>query len=160
MRSRLRPPAASQPAGPQINGGFAQSLGRSLEGERATTEAEAVAELLSHLRRGQPNALIIGPVARSNLILGVVFPHLLQPVVTWGMTCSSIPLVGSAGTLIVHDVASIDRRRQRLLLDWTTSRPATARVFSTSRADLYPLVANGRFLDSLYYRLNTILLQV
>jgi len=57
---------------------------------------------------------------------------------------------------VLEDVDSVDLSTQHELLAWLDARSGRVRVISTSRVDLFDLVVAGEFLDPLYYRLNTI----
>jgi DNA-binding NtrC family response regulator len=59
------------------------------------------------------------------------------------------------GALILRDVDALVHADQRRLLDWLGNAVAV-KVISTATASLLPRIARGGFLDSLYYRLNTI----
>jgi hypothetical protein len=60
------------------------------------------------------------------------------------------------GTLVIHDVDSLDLSAQRILLTWLEARTSRVRVITTVTRDLFAMVTAGVFLDQLYYRLNTI----
>src|SRR6185295_3976680 len=60
------------------------------------------------------------------------------------------------GTLIIHDVDTLDLAAQRTLLAWLEDRTSRVRVITTVRRDFFAMVTAGVFLDQLYYRLNTI----
>jgi len=70
---------------------------------------------------------------------------------------------GDLGTemLIVPDLAALSAERQREWLTWLNDagvpRP---QILATSPVPLYPMVVKETFLEALYYRLNTILLNV
>jgi DNA-binding NtrC family response regulator len=59
------------------------------------------------------------------------------------------------GALILHGVDALVHADQRRLLDWLGDALAV-KVISTAPAPLLPRIERGAFLDSLYYRLNTI----
>ena len=57
---------------------------------------------------------------------------------------------------MLQDVDQLDLCAQHELLLWLDDRGGRVRVISTARRDLFDLVTAGEFLDPLYYRLNTI----
>lgn len=62
-----------------------------------------------------------------------------------------------ASTLVVHHVDVLTRDEQGRLLGWLAeSTTRRMRVVSTASAPLLPLVEAGVFNEALYYRLNTI----
>ena len=62
-----------------------------------------------------------------------------------------------AGTVVLHDVERLRPADQLRLLQWL-EEPQRAQIISTSSRTLYPLVGAGRFLEDLYYRLNSVYL--
>lgn len=71
------------------------------------------------------------------------------------------PLVlPSAGTLILHEVGSLTHDDQERLLAWMERSSGRTRVICTASASLFAEVEAGRFIDTLYYRLNTVSLDV
>ena len=60
------------------------------------------------------------------------------------------------GTLVVHDVDCLDLAAQRTFLTWLEHRTSRVRVITTVTRDFFAMVTAGVFLDQLYYRLNTI----
>ena len=63
-------------------------------------------------------------------------------------------------TAIVRDVDALTPEQQRRLLDWLGSTQNRPQVVSTTSAPLLPLVETGEFNDTLYYRLNTMYVDV
>jgi hypothetical protein len=61
--------------------------------------------------------------------------------------------------VILWNVAALTREDQRCLYEWLEVAAGRARVISTSREDLFPLVEAGTFLEMLYYRLNVLYFQ-
>jgi len=66
----------------------------------------------------------------------------------------------TASTLIVHDVSSLATDEQVHLLEWLNGAGRRTQVVSTSSTRLFELVQRGLFDETLYYRLNVILLRV
>jgi transcriptional regulator of acetoin/glycerol metabolism len=60
------------------------------------------------------------------------------------------------GTLLLHDVSELTLSQQIALFDWLGTRPAELQVVSVTERSLLSLVLAGRFLEGLYYRLNTL----
>jgi hypothetical protein len=59
-------------------------------------------------------------------------------------------------TVIIDDIASFGPRNQRRLYEWLEERPGRARIVSIAPRALVQAVADKTFLESLYYRLNTV----
>jgi hypothetical protein len=63
---------------------------------------------------------------------------------------------GGAGTLLLHDVALLTIAQQVALFDWLQQRQGAIQVVSVTEKRLMGMVCDGRFLEGLFYRLNTI----
>ena len=86
---------------------------------------------------------------------------LRKPVATW---CPGerlvLPPVAWARTMILQDVGALTDGDQHRLLDWLDRAPGRTQVVSTTPAPLFPRVQGGAFIDRLYYRLNTVCMDV
>ena len=67
----------------------------------------------------------------------------------------SLPTDGT-GTLLLHDVAGLTIAQQVSLFDWLQHRQGAMQVVSVTEKRLLGMVCDGRFLEGLFYRLNTI----
>ncbi len=87
--------------------------------------------------------------------------NLGEPLLTWypGKRLG-FPAATETGTLILHDVDRLSSDDQERLLDWLEPAGRGMRVISTTSAPLYPHVEAGAFTDTLYYRLNTVTLEI
>jgi hypothetical protein len=101
---------------------------------------------------GRPSVLI--EVSDSAAVLEAVGPCLATPMVIWNGT-NPLP-VEPVGTLVVPNVDGLDHEQQHQLMRWLDVTSGTAQVISTTAQPLFPLVKRGIFLEALYYRLNTI----
>jgi transcriptional regulator of aromatic amino acid metabolism len=66
-----------------------------------------------------------------------------------------LPQQGS-GTLLLNDVAALTIAQQVALFDWLHQQKGTIQVVSLTQKRLLSLVCDGRFLEGLFYRLNTV----
>jgi DNA-binding NtrC family response regulator len=66
-----------------------------------------------------------------------------------------LPMSGN-GTLLVHDVAALTLTQQVTLFDWLQHQRHAFQVISVAQKRLVELVYEGRFLEDLFYRLNTV----
>ena len=108
------------------------------------------------------NVLLIGIDGMVWNILKTLLPDLREPVTTW---CPGDPLVlppvGTIGTLILHDVGAMAHNNQLQLLDWSACTQGRIQIVSmTLFFPLIPRVQMGAFLGTLYYRLNTVCVDV
>ena len=67
-----------------------------------------------------------------------------------------LPEDTASGTLVLNDVAGLTIAQQVALFDWMHRRRGAIQVVSITRKRLIGLVCEGRFLEGLFYRLNTI----
>ena len=102
------------------------------------------------LVRGEKSATMATVVA-----LTADFP---PPLFTWNAASENVLPTLDFGTLVIHEVDGLDLAKQRVLLTWLEHRTTRGRVITTTTHDLFPLVQAGVFLDQLYYRLNTIVI--
>jgi hypothetical protein len=65
----------------------------------------------------------------------------------------------ATGTWFLQDVARMSPAQQYELDRWLVNRQSEIQLVSISSAPLWPLVATGGFLESLYYGLNSIVFE-
>ncbi len=82
--------------------------------------------------------------------------RLSAPIASWRPGEPLILPAADLGTLIIRDVGEMTDVDQARLLKWLDHAVGHTQVVCTSNSSLLPLMAEGRFSDSLYYRLNTI----
>jgi hypothetical protein len=87
---------------------------------------------------------------------------LQQPIVTWRAGERFSPPTSSCnvGTLILIGVEALPPSDQQRLYQWLQRRSGETQVLSTASRPLLPLVDQGAFHDGLYYRLNTVCIDV
>jgi len=106
------------------------------------------------------NLLVVGPTDITAALLDTVRPHLEEPVtILRGGEPVTLP-AGRIGTLILNNVWSLTPGQQAELNEALNGRLSGTQVISISPICLMPLLRDGRFLDTLYYRLNTIFVDV
>jgi len=106
------------------------------------------------------NVLAIGPDDRTDELLKPLRPSLKHPVAeVQGGAPLALPS-RAVGTLLLRNLHALTPAEQGQLFEALNDWLSGAQVISTSATGLMPLVRDGRFLESLYYRLNTILIDV
>lgn len=132
----------------------------------------AVLNHLSHKSSGVPydEFPFLGQLGANLLLIGVngasrdrVESSLvgLGPVTRWEPGEQLVlPPAANTGTLILHEVGSLTNDDQVRLLGWLEQAEGRTRVVSTSAASLFARVEAGLFIEKLYYRLNTVSLNV
>jgi hypothetical protein len=68
-------------------------------------------------------------------------------------------LPAACGTLLLSDIGAMQVSQQLVLYDWMCQNPGS-RVVSITSADLPALIGDAVFLEGLYYRLNTLRMEV
>jgi transcriptional regulator of acetoin/glycerol metabolism len=80
-----------------------------------------------------------------------------QPVGTWSPGERLVlPPAERTGTMVINDVGALALHDQIQLLEWLGTASGRTQVVSTTTAPLLPRVESGKFIDTLYYRLNTV----
>jgi hypothetical protein len=112
-----------------------------------------------HMQRA--NLLLVGAERPVQDILNLVQRECVQPVATW---CPEKPLVlppvDQAKTMILRDVGRLSPADQRRLLDWLDKASGRTQIVSTAPEPLLASVQAGALSSALYYRLNTLYVEV
>jgi hypothetical protein len=107
------------------------------------------------------NLLLIAPDGVVRYVLESLLLNLREPTSKWTPGNPLVlPSSGQLGTLILHDVGALPPKEQLDLLDWLERADGRTQVVSTSSTALLPRVQCGAFIDTLYYRLNTVCVDV
>ena len=102
------------------------------------------------------NMLVRGEKSAATATVVALSADLSMPLVKWNAASGGGLPALHHGTVVLQDVDRLGLDAQRDLLAWLDDRGGRVRVISTARRDLFDLVTSGEFLDPLYYRLNTI----
>jgi len=128
--------------------------------ERHAPLREAFQRELEILSAGRHNVLVEGPAAESGAVLHLLQPHIDEPIV-WDGPDTPLDLPGRVtGALILKGIAGLSADDQTRLLAWLGGTGSRTQVVSTTEHSLFALVARGLFNETLYYRLNILLLRV
>jgi hypothetical protein len=106
------------------------------------------------------NVLLAGRDEVVRLVVPTILGHVSKPV--WTLSPGEdlvLPPIGP-GTLVIYEVGALALREQIQLLEWSGCPLRDTQVISTTSAALLPRVTAGSFIDMLYYRLNTVYLDV
>lgn len=103
------------------------------------------------------NLLLIGDARTVRVALDVLWLDVDEPVLRWrpGQTLD-LPCGGYEVTLVLHDVGELTGEEQARMLGWFDHGDGRTRVVSTSTDAVWPRVTSGAFDETLYYRLNTV----
>jgi hypothetical protein len=122
----------------------------------AASEREACAPVL-------PSGGSTSPVGADDIVWWALAARqdLWSPMATWNPgEPLDLPDVQNVRTLLLRDVGAMGASDQRRLLDWLGQAVGRTQVISTSNEALLPRVRNGQFLNALYYRLNTVCIEL
>jgi hypothetical protein len=137
----------------RVNPETAPYTSRQLRG--ADSGAFALAASDMKLARGtRTNVLIVGPADALSLVIGDLKS---DATVECGGGRLQLPAAASRpGTVVVRDVDVLTPVEQRRLLEWLDASSIRPQVVTTASVPLLPRVEARGFNDVLYYRLNTI----
>jgi hypothetical protein len=105
------------------------------------------------------NLLLSGAEAATAQVLRSLRPELRQPV--WETSAAPFSLPSTpVGTLIVRRAAGLAAADQVRLLHWVRDHQPQVQVVTITPRPLFPMVMRGSFLETLYYSLNTVYLEL
>ena len=109
--------------------------------------------------RRTPNLLLIGPDAATREYLDRLMASWPSPIRLCDSAEPFLPTEPVQG-LVVRDVERLKRHHQDELIEWLDGAGYATPVISTSGRSLFPMVQQGDFSDTLYYRLNMVTLKL
>jgi transcriptional regulator of acetoin/glycerol metabolism len=103
------------------------------------------------------NVLLTGGHAATREVLARLLGDVKAPILAWypGERLA-LPRDPRAGIMILHEVCLLPDDDQRRLLAWLETRPRRIQIVSTTSKPLHAHVEAGAFDDTLYFRLNTV----
>ena len=114
----------------------------------------------SLLRTTQVNALLVGPCQLTEGVVARIDRYARQPLVWWTPEeAVEVPQVVT-GTLVIRDIDRMALAQQERLTQWIGAEGAGVQVLALARLPLFARVRDKRFSAALYYRLNTVVIQV
>lgn len=149
---------------PQVSGGTPHAGGPLARGSQLPDHWRmARAAHVDLLLMGMPrvNLLLIAPEGVVRFVLESLLLDLQEPIERWRIGQKlALPPTDESGTLVLHEAGTLPTDDQLRLLDWLERTDGRTQVISTSSAPLLPRVHAGGFIDTLYYRLNTVCVDV
>ena len=132
------------------------------QGDRAPSGSERgpvehALEVLQIAERFRVNLLLMGTNDVIGRVMTAIAGHLRQPIAQWSPgEPFALPAAGGVATLVLNDVGLLPIQDQIKLLEWLNAAHGRTQVISTTQTLLLPRVRAGAFIDTLYYRLNTV----
>ncbi len=112
---------------------------------------------LELMRVPRANLLLRGTEGVVQNVLDMLLPTLRVPVNIWRPgEYLALPSPTQTGTLILREIARLTRDEQGRLLSWLDDAAGRTQIVSTTAWPLLSRMQSGGFIESLYYRLNTV----
>ena len=129
------------------------------QGPQMTDNPRLTDDVLKDLRivgMFRKNLLLVGEARAVGVVLDTLWSGVSEPVLRWrpGETLD-LPRGGEA-TLVLHDVGGLVGVEQTRILRWLDENHGRIRIVSTNTEPLWSRVTSGAFDETLYYRLNTV----
>ena len=119
--------------------------------------ADAAREELRLVEKHRVNLLLMGSSDIVQPMVESLAARFHQPVGTWSPGERLVlPPAERTGTMVLNDVGALALHDQIQLLEWLATACGRTQVVSTTPSSLLPRVQAGGFIDTLYYRLNTV----
>ena len=120
------------------------------------TRKGLIEEELRLVEQHRVNLLLMGQADVVQPMVEALAARFHQPVGTWSPGERLVlPPAERTGTMVINDVGALALQDQIQLLEWLGSASGRTQVVSTTPSPLLPRVQAGKFIDTLYYRLNT-----
>jgi hypothetical protein len=104
--------------------------------------------------------LLQGPEPATTACVALLIPDMIQPIVHRSPRAPLKLPAANVGGLVLEDVTSLTSGDQTRLLDWLDGRPKRTQVVCTAAGSLFDAVLRGVFAETLYYRLNVVLIDI
>jgi sigma-54-interacting transcriptional regulator len=109
-------------------------------------------------RNHRPNLLIVNEQASLESVLQELATVCESPLWVCQFPGTLIFPTETRGTLVLGDVDRLTIAQQITLSDWLSRKAKDLQVVSVTGAPMTELIAEGRFLEGLYFRLNTVVI--
>jgi hypothetical protein len=131
----------------------------SLESADRRAAANAFRELHA-IGMPRVNLLLTGRPLAIDYLLSSFDIGCAEPVLTWDPGEPLVLPIAEGGTILLRNVGAMALQDQQRLLQWLNAAMGRTQVISTTARPLMGQVLAGDFDDTLYYRLNTVLVNV
>jgi hypothetical protein len=123
--------------------------------------AAAARDEMHLIRTDRRNLLLIGMDPDTRELLNELRSVFVEPITTWSPGERLVlPAHARTGTLILRDITALGLDDQIRLVDWLGAAEGRTQVVSITPRSPVPLIEAGAFLSILYYRLNTVCLDI
>jgi Sigma-54 interaction domain len=113
------------------------------------------------IMEAKPNVLICGESMFIDSFLHMLSRHCAPPLrrIAHSGALGSLSNIGE-GTVVLENADRYNVPDQKMVLDWIAYTGAGIQVITTTGNPLFDLVEQGQFLTSLFYRINTVYLEL
>ena len=113
------------------------------------------------IMEAKPNVLICGDSTFIGSFLQVFSDHCAPPLrrIAHSGALGFLSHIDK-GTVLLENADRYKVPEQKIVLDWIAYAGAGIQVITTTGNPLFDLVEQGQFLDSLFYRINTVYLEL
>jgi DNA-binding NtrC family response regulator len=122
-------------------------------------DAESFALFAQSVENARPNVMLIGAAAAASRLIGALRGELRQRIAD-GRAAEPESWRRDGGSTLLHDVEALDPDQQRHMIEWLNRQPNRTHLIVAVGRSLYPEVKRGRFLETLFYRLNAVQLRL
>jgi hypothetical protein len=129
------------------------TVGSSRAQPEPVARAQAVPRDCRIAKASRSNLFLIGRTTRVEPVIDALWPGVAH--VGW-RPGRRLWFPFEAETFVLYDVDCLWRGEQRRLMEWLTARGGRTQLVTTSTEPLTDRVQANAFLDTLYYRLNTV----
>jgi hypothetical protein len=126
--------------------------------ENVSLSEMALLQMLTAHNR-QPNLLIVNKGVTFESVLQRLTAVCNRPLVVCRLPGQLDLQSFVRGTLVLGNVDRLTVGQQITLFDWLSRKGNRVQVVSVTSTKMTELVAEGRFLEGLFYRLNTVVIQ-
>ena len=126
--------------------------------ENVSLSEMALLQMLTAHNR-QPNLLIVNKGVTFEGVVQRLTAVCKQPLVVCRLPGQLDLQSFVTGTLVLGNVDRLTVGQQITLFDWLSRKGNRVQVVSVTTTRMTELVAQGRFLEGLFYRLNTVVIQ-
>jgi hypothetical protein len=122
-------------------------------------DADSFALFARTVKEARPNVMLVGAPAAASRIVGALSSDLRRRIVEG---CATQPEAWprDGASTVLRDVEALSLAQQQHLIEWLDEQPRRTHLIAVVGRSLYPEVKRGRFLESLFYRLNVLQLRL
>jgi hypothetical protein len=118
-------------------------------------DAESFALLAQSIKEARPNVMLVGAPAAASRIVGTLGTDLRERIVE-GRAAEPEAWPRDGASIVLRDIERLDLAQQQHLIEWLNRQSRRTHLITVVGRSLYPDVKRGKFLDTLFYRLNVV----